>query len=49
MNNKEIYKMTLYKIAALTVKIAEDFEYCDDPVSHCAENVYEILSEVGAV
>jgi|GEM_PF-2737499 len=41
MNIEEIYKIALYNIAALTVKIAEDFEYCDD--------LYEILSEVGAV
>jgi hypothetical protein len=39
MNIEEIYKIVLYNIVALTVKIAGDFDEGDDPVSGYLENI----------
>lgn len=47
MNNEEIYLNALEKIAALTAKIAWDFEVGDDDMSHYFTNIYNALNEVG--
>lgn len=45
-NNEEVYIRALEKIAALTAKIAWNFEVGDDDMSHYFTNVYRALNDV---